>query len=179
MDKSRFGDEGSYPAVDSVLLSPRGNRLCSLEKLCHVRLGAIFSARNCNVARAILVHLFLLTLLTISACSTAQPKPNIEHMLATAQTASDHEAVANYYESEAADAKAKYEEHKDTAAQYVHNAKLGSLARHCGSLAQDFKGAEQDASVLAEQHRQIAREISAGEEPLTPAAPAISEKLEP
>jgi hypothetical protein len=43
----------------------------------------------------------------LAACAPAESKPNIEHMLATAKTASDHEAIAQYYENEAANAHAK------------------------------------------------------------------------
>src|SRR5262249_11944036 len=35
-----------------------------------------------------------LAVMVHSGCASAAPRPNIEHMLATAQTASDHEAIA-------------------------------------------------------------------------------------
>lgn len=62
-----------------------------------------------TAVRITTVRLMLLAVAAISACSAARPaKPNIEHMLATAKTASDHEAIAKYYEQEAADAEARH-----------------------------------------------------------------------
>jgi hypothetical protein len=84
-------------------------------------------------------------------------------MLATAKTASDHEAIAQYYEQEAADDEAKYEEHEAAASRYEHSPKFGIIsAQHCHHLAQDYKQANQDASVLAAQHRKIAGEMNSG-----------------
>ena len=82
-------------------------------------------------------------------------------MLATAKTASDHEAIAQYYENEAADVHAKYEEHQAVAARAL-SPKSQSWSLHCARLAQDFKQAEQDASVLASEQRKVAEEMKAG-----------------
>jgi hypothetical protein len=109
----------------------------------------------------------------LSACAPAAAKPNIEHMLATAKTVSDHEAIAQYYEQEAADDEVKYEEHKADARLYENSPKFGSFwAQHCDHLAQDYKQARQDASVLAAQHRRIAEEMKSGTQ--APAAPAVT-----
>jgi hypothetical protein len=105
----------------------------------------------------------LLAASAVSACAPAASKPSIEHMLATAKTASDHEAIAQYYEQEAADDEAKYEEHEAAAGRYEHSPKFGIIsAQHCHHLAQDYKQANQDASVLAAQHRKIAEEMNSG-----------------
>ena len=105
----------------------------------------------------------LLAASAVSACAPAASKPSIEHMLATAQTASDHEEIAQYYEQEAADDEAKYEEHEAAAGRYEHSPKFGIIsAQHCHHLAQDYKQANQDASVLAAQHRKIAEEMNSG-----------------
>ncbi len=106
----------------------------------------------------------LLAAAVISACASAQPpKANIEHLLANARTATDHEAIAQYYEDEAADATLKSQQHKAAAVQYTHNLKFGGMARHCDSLSQEFRGVAQDASVLAAEHRRIATEMKSGE----------------
>jgi hypothetical protein len=105
----------------------------------------------------------------LSGCASAVPKPNIEHMLATAQTFSDHETIAQYYEQEAAADEVKYQEHMADAGRYQHSPKFGTFsAQHCYRLAQDYKQANQDASVLAAQHRKVAKEMSAASE--SPAA---------
>ena len=115
------------------------------------------------------VGLALLAANAVSACASAVSKPSIEHMLATAKTASDHEAIAQYYEQEAADDEAKYEEHEAAASRYEHSPKFGIVsAQHCHHLAQDYKQANQDASVLAAQHHKVAEEMSAASQ--SPAA---------
>ncbi len=119
----------------------------------------------------LLVGCALLAVGALLGCApVAAPKPNIEHMLATAKTASDHEAIAQYYEQEAADDEVKYEEHKGSAVQYEHSVKYRGWGRHCDRLAQDYKQAHQNASVLAAEHRKVADEISASSG--APAAPS-------
>jgi hypothetical protein len=108
-----------------------------------------------------LLFLSVFALAAFSACARAESKPNIEHMLATAKTASDHEAIAQYYENEAADAHAEYEEHQAVVARAL-SPKSHSWSLHCARLAQDFKQAEEDASVLATEQRKIAEEIKSG-----------------
>ena len=113
--------------------------------------------------------------ITLSACASRQSKPNIEHMLANATTASDHLNIAEYYNEEAAEDEAKYQEHKADAARYEHAIKFGRIsAQHCDQLAQDYKQAAQDASVLAAEHGKVADEISAGSEGPAQASGATS-----
>jgi hypothetical protein len=114
----------------------------------------------------------LLSAAALSGCAPAAvPKPNIEHMLAIAKTASDHEAIANYYDNEAAEAEVEYEEHQSAALRYYHGSpRARGWAWHCDRLAQDYKQANEDASVLAAQYRKIAEEIKSGFEVPTPLA---------
>lgn len=110
------------------------------------------------------IVLAVLVAIAVSGCSTAAPpKPNIEHMLAHARTAADHEAIAKYYEDEAADAMTKQGEHKASAVHYERSAKWRTWSWHCDRLAQDFKGVEEDASALAIEHRKIAAEMKSGQ----------------
>ena len=85
-------------------------------------------------------------------------------MLATAKTAADHEAIADYYDDEAADAHAKYEEHQAEAARYEGIPKWETWSLHCARLAQDFKQVEKDVSVLAADQRMMAEEMTTGRE---------------
>jgi hypothetical protein len=102
-------------------------------------------------------------------------------MLVTAETASDHDAIAQYYEQEAADDEVKYEEHMADAGRYQHSPKFGVIsAQHCSRLVQDYKQANQDASVLAAQHRKVAEEMRSGAGPSSaPVAPGSSAKQTP
>lgn len=110
----------------------------------------------------------------VSGCApAAAPNENIDRMIATAKTASDHEAIAAYYDKEASDAHAKYEEHKASIAYYDSGTpQWRKWARHCARLAQDFKDAEQEASALATEHRLTAQDINSGG--VVPTAPAAS-----
>ena len=120
--------------------------------------------------KIIAVSCLLLGVMAISSCSTTRPKPNIEHMIAYATSAADHLNIAEYYQEEAADDYAKYEEHKASAVRYEHTIKFREISvQHCNQLAQDYKQAEEEASVLAAEHRKAAEEMSAGHE--APAAP--------
>ena len=84
-------------------------------------------------------------------------------MVANAKSASDHEAIADYYDREATDAKAKYEEHEASVARYENSVKWRTWAWHCDRLAQDFKAAEGEAQALAAEHRRVAAEMKSGE----------------
>lgn len=77
----------------------------------------------------------------------AAPKQNIGEMIANAETASDYEAIADYYDREAADAEAKYEEHEASVVRYENSVKFRTWAWHCERLAEDFKAAEGEASL--------------------------------
>ena len=113
--------------------------------------------------RNLLVRCALLIGAALSACASRQSKPNIEHMLANATTPADHLNIAEYYNEEAAEDEAKYQEHERDAARYEHAIKFREISvQHCKQLAQDYKQAAQDASVLAAEHRRVADEISAG-----------------
>jgi len=84
-------------------------------------------------------------------------------MIANAKIASDYEAIADYYDREASDAKAKYEEHEASVVRYENSAKWRTWAWHCDRLAQDFKLAEGEAQALAAEHRRIAAEMKSGQ----------------
>ena len=58
----------------------------------------------------------------------------------------DHEAIASYYEKEAADAKAKAVEHRNMAQTYSGGTSIGKgqgapLSQHCLNLAKDYDAA--------------------------------------
>jgi hypothetical protein len=100
----------------------------------------------------------------ISACSTGAPsKTDLEQMLADAKSGSDHQIIAQYYQAEADEAQAKYEQHETSAAQYRGNLRWGGWAEHCEELAQDYKNAQKDASWLAAHHRKIAEEMNSAD----------------
>jgi len=106
----------------------------------------------------------LMMVVVISACATgARSRPELDQMLANAKTGADHETIAEYYQQEAHEARAKYEQHKASAAEYRRALRWGGWAEHCDRLAQDYKRAAEDASWLAAHHRKIADEAGSAE----------------
>lgn len=97
------------------------------------------------------------TLTGLQGCST-QP-PDIARMVTDAKTPADHEAIAEYYEKEAAANEAQASSHSQLAQTYrqFHNTYKNEMAPHC-ELESDYysKIAAQD-SALAQAHRKMAQ----------------------
>jgi hypothetical protein len=95
----------------------------------------------------------------------AQPaeKFELEKAITGAKTSADHEAIASYYDREAATAKDKAAEHRKLAETYrtlaaSGRAPLQPMGIHCQQLAQTYESAAADNAALATAHRQMARE---------------------
>jgi hypothetical protein len=99
--------------------------------------------------------ILLMMIAAFYACSALPHKPGLDQMLATAKTASDHEAIAEEYEKEAADAEAQYEKHQAGVSMY----QKGTERLHCARLARDYQQAQLDAAALAAYHRTVAEEM--------------------
>jgi hypothetical protein len=89
---------------------------------------------------------------------------DIVEKLKTAKTASDHEAIASYYEAQATDAKKKAALHREMAATYTAGgSSLGKgsgpvpLPQHCTNLAKEFDEEASHYTAMAEAHRQLAK----------------------
>jgi hypothetical protein len=85
----------------------------------------------------------------------AQPAENIEQMIRSPKTAADHEAIASYYDREAAQSEDKARLHLDMANIY---AKPG-MAAHCRNLVKDFRLAANEDKELAKGHREMAHNL--------------------
>jgi hypothetical protein len=85
------------------------------------------------------------------------------HLVETAQTAADHEAVAKRFEAEAAEFDKQAQEHERLAKRYRKGVGAGpegnadSLARHCDNLVQNLKASAKDAREMAQLHRDIGK----------------------
>jgi hypothetical protein len=97
----------------------------------------------------------------------AQPaeKFDLEKAIAGAKTPADHEAIASYYDREAATAKDKAAEHRRLAETYrtlaaSGRAPLQPMGIHCQQLAQTYESAAADNVALAAGHRQMAKEAA-------------------
>jgi hypothetical protein len=84
---------------------------------------------------------------------------NLDQMIATAKTPAEHEAIAAYYEQEAADAKKKAALHRQSAATYrkLKIAKPVYMAEMCDNIVVMWDKAAADAENLAKAHQAMAK----------------------
>jgi len=90
----------------------------------------------------------------------AAGESDIEAKIAAAKTPADHDAIAAYYEQQAADARTKIDEHKKMAADYKkmpHNSKV-HFDQHCAALSRDYASAAKEYDALAKAHHQMAKQ---------------------
>ena len=91
----------------------------------------------------------------------AAEEMSIEKMIATAKTASDHEAIANYYKQQAAEARSKADMHKKMAEQYSMSG-IGNQAtkthfhQHCETLVRSYQTQANEFDALAKAHQDMA-----------------------
>ena len=114
----------------------------------------------------------LLALASLSAAAEMQPMNTTEHhdvtithLVETAQTKADHEAVAKLFEEEAAQLDKKAADHQRLADHYHkglgihHEASAASLAKHCDNLVKNYKASATDAREMAKLHRAVAKAL--------------------
>ncbi len=84
---------------------------------------------------------------------------NLDQMIASAKTPADHEAIAAFYDQEAADAKKKAALHQRAADTYrkMNIAKPVGMANMCVSVVGMWDKIAADASKLANDHRKMAK----------------------
>ena len=88
---------------------------------------------------------------------------SLDQMITNAKTPADHEAIAAYYDKEAADNEAKAKLHHATHKAYtgVATKPAAVLGTHCDMLGRYFQNAAQQDNVLAAGHREMARKAGA------------------
>ena len=108
---------------------------------------------------AALTTIILLAVPTLRA--VAAEEMSIDKMIATAKTASDHEAIANYYKQQAAEARSKADMHKKMAEQYSMSG-IGNQAtkthfhQHCEALIRSYQTEANEYDALAKAHQDMA-----------------------
>ena len=115
--------------------------------------------------RALALSVAALTVIVAFALPTfravAAAETSIDKMIATAKTASDHEAIANYYKQQAADARSKADMHKKMAEQYSMSG-IGNQAtkthfhQHCEALVRSYQTEANEYDALAKAHQDMA-----------------------
>ena len=114
---------------------------------------------------AVLVLLAAASLPTIRA--GAQPavvtEDNLDQMIASAKAPADHEAIAAFYEQQAADAKKKAELHRSTAETYrkLKLSKPVDMAHMCDGIAAMWDKIATDDLKLAKAHHHMAKAAAA------------------
>jgi len=105
------------------------------------------------VAALVLVAAASLSRIQAAAQTPPVTDDNLSQSVANAKTPADHEALAGYYDAEAADAAKKAALHRQSAS----NLKPVGMANMCNSLAEYWdKVAAQDKD-LASAHRKMAK----------------------
>lgn len=116
---------------------------------------------NRRTLKVFVAGLALLTAFAVPACqAVAAEAVDIDKMIATAKTASDHEAVANYYRQQAAEARAQADVHKKMAETYSMS-KPGPHTKthfhgHCEALIRSYNAQAEEYEALAKEHEDMA-----------------------
>jgi hypothetical protein len=112
--------------------------------------------------RARIVAVVVAALSLVATGSFAAEDFDVDKAIATAKTPADHEAIAAYYDKEAAEAQAKADSHSKMGEDYK---KLGGAATekvhlelHCDRLAKSYARAAKEAKALAAAHRAMAKQ---------------------
>jgi hypothetical protein len=93
------------------------------------------------------------------AQSAAVSDDNLAQSIASAKTAADQDAIAAYYDQEAADAKKKADLHRNAADTYkkLNIAKPVGMANMCKGLVNYWDKVADQAKDLAKAHREMAK----------------------
>jgi len=104
----------------------------------------------------------LLLSLVLAGCASGPkaPSPKLLQRIEGARTRGDHEALATYYEREAAAARAMAANQRTMAKSYQGNLAGGrggaSMAAHCNAIVGKQEGIAADYDAMAAAHRQMA-----------------------
>ena len=111
------------------------------------------------VGAALLIVAAALPTFRAVAQSAAVTDDNLAQSIANAKTAADQEAVAAYYDQEAADAKKKADLHRNVADTYqkLNIAKPVGMANMCKGLVSYWDKVADQAKDLAKAHREMAK----------------------
>ncbi len=87
---------------------------------------------------------------------------NLDQAIASAKTPADHEAIATYYDKEAAENEAKAKLHHSTHHAYeTFRMKPPDMGTHCDALAKSYQRAADQDKALAAEHRAMEKKAGA------------------
>ncbi|HLK80769.1 MAG TPA: hypothetical protein VKT99_04635 [Xanthobacteraceae bacterium] len=116
-----------------------------------------------------LAGLMLVVLLVASTWTLAPPAgaADIDQMIATAKTATDHQAIANYYDQQATQARAQIAQHAKMRKAYETSPSLRSAgpgfwrvgAKDCDVLERSYENIAKQDEALAKMHREMVTKL--------------------
>ena len=119
-----------------------------------------------NGTRRALAHVGILSL-TLLALTFAAPSAraevtvdNVSDSIANAKTAADHEAIAKYFEGQAAHARKNAEAHQAMLRAYERfgtGKEQMKHASHCKDAIRSYENLAKDYDALAKEHMQMAK----------------------
>lgn len=114
-------------------------------------------------ASLIVVNALMLPTIRAGAANTAVTDQNLDQMISDARTPAEHDAIAAYFEQEAAEARKKAALHKSSADTYrkMKIAKPVYMAEMCDGIAAGFEKTAKDADNLAKMHHEMAKNAGA------------------
>ncbi len=103
-----------------------------------------------------------ITLLIVSACTTAPPAREMPEIVSTANTSVDHLKLADLYAQKAANYAAEANMHNRMRQSYIGYSKGqgNSMAAHCTTLQSKLLESAQEARSLEKAHRELAASVS-------------------
>jgi hypothetical protein len=104
--------------------------------------------------------LVVLTLIAAAQGCGARHPDDILRSVADAKTAADHEAIAEYFERQAADNETLASFHRRLGETYSqwHNSYKVNMVQHCEKAADEYAKIAAENSALAQEHRKLAQD---------------------
>jgi hypothetical protein len=114
------------------------------------------------LARRFATVLLLSVVLAGCAAGPTTPSPDLLQRIESARTRGDYEALATYYDQQAAAARGIAAEHRKMAKSYqgmIAGGRGGaSMPAHCNAIAGKNEGLAGDYEAMAESYRQLAKQ---------------------
>ncbi len=105
--------------------------------------------------------LMLVAMSAFPATAAAAENTDIEQMIENAKAPADHEAIAKYYDQQAAKADEQVQWHQKLLKAYMANPRLSTMQMHCSRLVDFYRNEAKEDRKLAEAHREMARSTKA------------------
>ncbi len=119
-----------------------------------MRVVSIFSRHATSIA--------LVVGMALSSCASVATPPtlSLQQRIEAAHSRADHQALEAYFNSEAAQARAKAEEHRNMILTYLSQVATGranaNMPTHCHMLIESYESMAAQYELMAASHHQLA-----------------------